>query len=240
MEISPSRSRHPGEDIFPDVDRTEEDLGSLPSEYGLDEPVYLTERREVAHLERSSWRRAFRRSLFGIGEPLTGPTLYSAHLFYDLFDVTDYEEDELAELRHASKARDEHAIVRAIDRIDWTTRTETEFIEAIRLAITGGAHLAARSLAASGISVFPESNELLKIDDILAPPEVRRASQATNSSDRQADRNWLEMHSSEYQGRWVGLRAGQLLAHASSAHELKERLDTLQGILIVHIPANVA
>jgi hypothetical protein len=55
------------------------------------------------------------------------------------------------------------------------------------------------------------------------------------TSDFPANRKWLKEHRLQYQGKWVALQAGHLLAEAPSANELIQKLDSIQHVLLTAV-----
>ncbi|MEZ4714400.1 MAG: hypothetical protein R3A44_44880 [Caldilineaceae bacterium] len=123
------------------------------------------------------------------------------------------------QLAQAAEIGDTHAFVTVYRLIDWSTRKPAEFERAIQWALAAGAHLAARTLAATGAAKYPAHAELQKAARILAPPKVLRRNLAPDPTLR-ANHNWLRTHRLEYSGQWVALRNGQLLASGDSLQEL--------------------
>jgi hypothetical protein len=51
-----------------------------------------------------------------------------------------------------------------------------------------------------------------------------------------ANRKWLEAHASEYKGRWVAIRKGELLGVADSLPELTANLRNTTDVLLTIAP----
>ncbi len=135
----------------------------------------------------------------------------------------------------ASVQADETAFIIAAKRIDWDSRTEQEYVEGIRMALSAGAHRFARELATMGYRRYPASEQLRKIDKILAPPRVTPIELRVNKDERQANRTWLKANATTYYGQWVALRHGKLLACGQSVADVKDCLDDTGGVLITHV-----
>lgn len=54
-------------------------------------------------------------------------------------------------------------------------------------------------------------------------------------SDFPVNRQWLKDHRLQYQGKWVALKEGHLLAEAPSANELIQKLDSIQHVLVTAV-----
>ncbi len=138
-------------------------------------------------------------------------------------------------LRVASVQADETAFVTAAKRIDWSRRTEQEHVEAIQMALSAGAHRFAREVATMGYRRYPASEQLQKMDKILAPPRVTPIERRVNKDERQANRTWLKANATTYYGQWVALRHGKLLACGQSVADVKDCLDDTGGVLITRV-----
>jgi len=149
-------------------------------------------------------------------------------------DATEDSGDGIAVLEIAAETGDEEVFVRAAKEIDWSQRPATDFTRAVRLALAAGAHLLARKLADYGHRLYPHYEELAKMARILAPPRVMRANLPPDPSVR-ANLEWMRAHAVEYQGRWIALKDGVLLATAPTAHELKDKLPTTDGLFLTRV-----
>jgi len=108
------------------------------------------------------------------------------------------------------------------------------YVAAIRAAFLEEAHLRARELAAEGHQCFPDDPELARYACVLAPPKVLRADLPPDPSGT-LDILWLREHVDEYRGQWIALKDGQLVAHAPSVRELKEKLPSLKDLFLTGI-----
>lgn len=128
------------------------------------------------------------------------------------------------------------AFVRLADAIDWHQRPAEELVRSVRLSLKAGAHLTARKLALVGAVRFPEHEELVKAARILAPPTARvvKSEQRTNWK---GNIEWLQRHRNEYEGQWVALRSGSLVATAGSLAELLAEVDDPgeHGIIVTKV-----
>lgn len=134
----------------------------------------------------------------------------------------------------AAEIGDETAFTEVAARIDWSQRSPIDFVRAVRLALTAGAHLLARNLATEGAKLHPEDQELRKIARILAPPRMMDADIPATGSVR-ANQAWLRDNASEYEGQWVALRRGTLLAAGRNAHEVWGRLESTEGVMLTKV-----
>lgn len=142
----------------------------------------------------------------------------------------------LARVEEKAKAGDELAFTRVLDEVDWQSRTAEEFIRAIELALKVGAHFSARKLAAEGANLHFDSEQLQKYARVLAPPKII-ATATSHDVNPSANIEWLKANESEYKGRWVALKNGELLGAAGSYKELRDHIGKTkgQGILITSI-----
>jgi len=137
-------------------------------------------------------------------------------------------------LANIARSGDEKSFVKVASEIDWSQRSDDDFLSAIRMALQVGAHLKARKLALQGAEQYPEHSELLNFARILAPPKVTISNEPPDPTLR-LNRDWLRDHSDEYHGRWVALKAGQLLAVGDSPKELNERLGDTKKVLLTKV-----
>lgn len=144
------------------------------------------------------------------------------------------EDDGMARMEAAAEAGDEGAFLAAKDSVDWETRPAEDFLRAVQLALSAGAHMAARNLAAQGAARFPDRSRLAKYARILAPPRVFRAPAQPNAGIR-ANRDWMMAHGAQYHGRWVALREGQLLAVGDSLDSVIAQVGKTSGALFTKV-----
>ncbi len=162
----------------------------------------------------------------------TGPS--EVTVFPDTLDVTEDTGDGMAALAIAAEIGEETGFVEVAAEIDWLQRPAIDLARAVRLALAAGAHLFARKLAAEGVRLYPDYPELRKMARILAPPQVVNANLPPSPS-LQANQTWLRIHANEYKGQWVALRDGSLVAIAPSARELREHLDSTEGLMVTKV-----
>jgi hypothetical protein len=142
--------------------------------------------------------------------------------------------DSIDILEIVAETGDETAFVQAASEINWSQCPPTDFARAVRSALTAGAHLLARKLADYGHRLYPNHEELAKMAHILAPPRAMRANLPPEPSVR-ANLEWMRAHAVEYQGQWVALKDGVLLATAPTARELKDKLPTTYGLFLTRV-----
>jgi len=140
---------------------------------------------------------------------------------------------EMARLQTAANAGDEQAFLAAKCAMDWSARSGDDFMRAVRLALTAGALMAARNLAAEGATQHPEHAELQQAAHILAPPKVIRRSPADPHAS--ADIAWLRQHADEHRNEWVALRNGDLLGSAKSLDALVKIVGDITGVLMTPV-----
>lgn len=142
--------------------------------------------------------------------------------------------DVMESLAAAAQAGDERAFVSACSAVDWQTRSAEDHAWAIQLALSAGAHLAARNLASQAAKRFPSHLEMQRYNRVLAPPTVTKNTLPADPS-LAANRDWLATCSHLYRGKWVGLRNGQLLGSASSLAILAEQIGDTKGVLLTKV-----
>lgn len=142
--------------------------------------------------------------------------------------------DVFESLVAAARYGDERAFVSACNAIDWQIRSADEMAQTIHLALSAGAHLAARDLALQGARRFPDHPEIQRYARVLAPPKVKKSTLPTDSS-LIANRDWLATRGHSYRGKWVGLRNGQLLGSASSLAALTKQIGDTKGVLLTRV-----
>lgn len=112
-----------------------------------------------------------------------------------------------------------------------------DFISAIKFDFErGGLHIG-RRLAFHALELYPEHEQIKYYAYVLAPPEVKVI--PSNPERRQrflADHEWMKLNRLKFIGRWVAIRNGELLAHATSLDELIAQIGDLKGIFftLVH------
>jgi hypothetical protein len=144
------------------------------------------------------------------------------------------KDDALARMESAATAGDERAFLSAKDEVDWEARPAIDFLRAVQLALSAGAHMAARNLATQGAARYPDDANLQKYAWLLAPPRVLR-SDAPPHPGLRANRDWLMAHGNEYRGRWVALHQGELLGVSDSLVALKELIGDTSNILLTKV-----
>jgi len=145
--------------------------------------------------------------------------------------VSNPSQGVMLALKAAASSGDEPALIAILNSAMWELGSAEEHLEAIRLALVVGAHHAARRLANEGTLRYPLNDELKKSALVLAPPGTRVVrSQPTYGA--AANFEWLRDNRLAYQGRWVALRCGALLAVANELAELTAEIDSTDGVLL--------
>jgi len=124
---------------------------------------------------------------------------------------------------------------RAAELIDWTGRPPEDFIRAMELALKVGAHMTARRISEKGAQQYPNHDAIQEYARVLAPPIILRADLPADPG-VDANASWLKQHGSEYSGRWIALRGGDLLYSADSLEKLIEKLSGKKDVLLARIP----
>jgi hypothetical protein len=114
--------------------------------------------------------------------------------------------------------------VARLESIDWATRRPEELGAAIDLALREEMTALAIELAQLGKRLYPHHERIQRAARVLAPP-IARPTRLPPAQGLKASRQWLREHASEYRGRWVAVRDGELLGAASSMSELDTVID---------------
>jgi hypothetical protein len=147
---------------------------------------------------------------------------------------SEVSDGPLALLKAAADAGDERAFLAAKSMINWSIRPADDFVQAVRLALAAGAHLAARNLSAEGATRFPDHNLLQKYAHVLSPPKTIRRHLPPDPT-LAANRDWLMANGDHYRRQWVALRNGVLLGSAPSLKTLIEQVSVAPGILFTRV-----
>lgn len=112
---------------------------------------------------------------------------------------------------------------RIVDEIEWSTKSETLFREAIQMAFTLEAAKVAYKLAVLGHQQFPDSSWMKWAEHVFAPPRLldKHVPPVPGLDD---STKWLQEHANEYRGMWVAVLDGTLVANAPSRKALFEEL----------------
>lgn len=165
-----------------------------------------------------------------------GADFSSAFLFITRRRTSTVSQDyEMALLEAASSISNGKAFAEIVNKIAWEYRPVEDFLKAVRLALSVGAHLQARKLAIEGGLRFTGNAEMQKYARILAPTKVLDAHLPPDPG-AAADMQWLKIHRDEYRGWWVALRNGVLLASAKSRKELLVKLEDLKDKSVLITP----
>lgn len=160
----------------------------------------------------------------------------SASLFIIRDRTSTINQDcEMSLLEAASSIGDEVAFAEVVNSIKWYYRSAEDYLKAVRLALSIGAHMQARKLAAEGGLRFPDNDELQKFARILAPSTIVDAHLPPDLN-AAADMRWLKAHREEYYGQWVALHGGTLLVAAPSRKDLLAQLENPKDKSILVTP----
>lgn len=85
----------------------------------------------------------------------------------------------------------------------------------------------ARRLVAEAIQQEGETEELLSWQRVLGPARSRGSSDE-RQIDRTPELDWLREYGRHYQGQWVALAEGRLLAHSRNLQEVESDLETIK------------
>lgn len=111
-----------------------------------------------------------------------------------------------------------------------------ELLAAMDRALAGDDFKGAQHLSLQAIAQYPENQDIKKYAYVLAPPKITSVKR-NPPPDRQANRNWIEQNRTEYRGRWVALKNGQLLADGKNIDDLVSQVGSLKntGIFVTAI-----
>lgn len=139
---------------------------------------------------------------------------------------------EMTQLERAVLLEDTDGFAQLVTNMDWQIRSADDYLTAIELALRVGAHLTARKLTQDGASRFPDDDEIVKHAKILAPV---RTIQSNAPADPGVAKNnlWLKEHRDEYQGMWIALRDGNLLAFGKTMQDVKQQVVSLKNSRIL-------
>lgn len=113
--------------------------------------------------------------------------------------------------------------------------TAEDLIQIIRLALSTGGLGIAKETCELGLRRFPNDSELNRMSRIFAPPRIT-ISQRPSPTGTRANTLWLKAHGDNYRGKWVALRAGDLIASAKTIDELVAITGDVKGTDIFILP----
>lgn len=134
-------------------------------------------------------------------------------------DRQDMGDDQLARLEAAVDAGNMDEFTHIYQSIDLNELPAVDLVRIARLALNHGAINLAKDACNRGLARFPDSFELVKMHTIFQPPHITVSRRPPQAGTR-ANTQWLTAHGDEYRGKWVALRAGTLVASATSIDEL--------------------
>src|SRR6266850_6658216 len=114
--------------------------------------------------------------------------------------------------------------------MDTPPQTPDEYVHAIAQALDTGDPVRARTLALAGTEHYPQHTALRTCAQVLAPPTatVVPATPASRAAVT-ANNAWLTAHWEAYRGRWIALRAGQLLHASPSLDDVVAHVGEVRG-----------
>lgn len=120
---------------------------------------------------------------------------------------------------------------------DWKSRSSSEIMQAIHLALKAGALMTARQLATKGAASHSESIDLTNYAQLLAPPELLGADLPARPGVLE-NLAWLAHDAATYRRRWVALHNGKLVAEGSTLREVVAKVDRgkiKKGLLVTRV-----
>jgi len=168
-------------------------------------------------------------------EPISLSGYYGAGTMSSLkIPKDDRRDDALDRLKSAVEERDACAFETILQTVDWENRPPADFLRAVRLALETGHYTLAGRIAAEGVKHHPRDQEIQRYALALAPPKIERKKVSSDPTIK-ANRDWLARHSTQYRGKWVGIRNGELLGSADSLDELIEEIGDEKNILMTAV-----
>ena len=125
----------------------------------------------------------------------------------------------LEDLETSARIRDRGQFIRIAEGIDWSAHPADELLRAIDLALSMELADLAIRLAQQGKPLFPDHERVQQAAIVLAPPTVR-TSHIPPAKGLDVSAAWLRVNASQYRGKWVAVREGQLVGAAQSLQEL--------------------
>jgi hypothetical protein len=116
-------------------------------------------------------------------------------------------------------------------------RSANDVVSIVQLALSIGAIALAEEACKYGLTRFPNHDELKKMSTIFEPPRITVSRRQPPTGTR-ANTQWLTAHGDDYRGKWVALRAGTLIASASSIDELLKIIGDVKGTGIFIAPVH--
>jgi hypothetical protein len=124
--------------------------------------------------------------------------------------------------------------LRGQEALEQSPQSAEDFIRRIAQALQAGEFVLARRLASEGGARYPQHAELGKYARVLAPPRVLQHHTPSTMSVR-ANKTWLQEHKTQYRGKWVALRSGELVGVAPSLDALLTQVGSTAGLLLTKV-----
>ena len=102
--------------------------------------------------------------------------------------------------------------------------TPESFLEEIHTIFNSGTLRGAREIAERGLALYSDHPDLQRLHYALRLFEVR-VNPSARISDPRPNYEWLEKNWAAYQGKWVGLDKGELVAAADTLEEVLQALE---------------
>jgi hypothetical protein len=141
----------------------------------------------------------------------------------------------LALLEAAAVAGNLEQFTAVFRSIDLASAPENDMVHIAQLALNCGAATLAREACEQGLKRFPNNRGLGKMQTIFAPPRITISTRQPSTGTR-ANTQWLADHGDAYRGKWVALRAGELVAVANSVDALLKITGDVKGTGIFITP----
>lgn len=157
--------------------------------------------------------------------------------FSDILPTTDQAVvSEWVKITYYAAVGNNEKFVESVKQLNLRELTADTIKQIIDYSLDMGLIIMARNLSEQGAMLHTENDELQKYHRILSPPKVIRKDLPPYP---QAELNvrWLKENRATYQGQWVAIKEGILLASAPSARELVTKFECKKNskILITRV-----
>lgn len=114
--------------------------------------------------------------------------------------------------------------------------TPEDFIQAMREALSSGAHTKAQELSIEALKHYPDREDIQQCAYILAPAKVTSVKRPIDKG-LQKSREWVsqQRRDRKYLNQWVAVLDGELIATGKSIDELFDRVSNTKNVLFTVI-----
>ena len=132
-------------------------------------------------------------------------------------------------LRAAYEQGHARQFVQLLEDIDWSNQPPEFFVEAINMALYVNATRLVHLLAAEGYRLHPDDEMMQRADRVFNPPRVGKTGSPAKKGIN-AYMRWFGEHAAAYRGKWVAVKAGELVAVADSRDELDAQIAEVEDM----------